>query len=468
MAVTAIWKVKGRIDLPLLYVQNPKKTINPKQLKKANLTVEEAETIGGAIKYATQEGKTSGSGTDGKLVTGVNCDAENAVYEMMKVKEQFGKTGGNTAYHCYQSFAPGEATQMGAHEIGVALAKEVWGSRFQVVVATHIDKEHLHNHFIINSVSFADGLKYNDCKETYRAIRNTSDRLCKEHGLSVVKGEKPGSRIPHNEWQAEKEGKPTMRSLVKEDVDRIVSESMTDREFFERLKKMGYRVKQGKDITLIPPGRERGVRLARNFGENYTIEAIRKRILAQTEPAAELKPLPKPKRSQKTISIAERPRMRITGLYGLYLRFQYELVVRHRGSPGRNARMHFLLREDIAKLDRIYSEMSLLRENKIQTAEQLASYRESVEEKIAALTEDQKEQYRRLRRKGAAGHEAEIKEEISAASNGLRALRRELKKTEAIAKRSGVIGGKLDTIYSSRNPEQQKEETEYGHIRRSR
>ena len=468
MAVTAIWKVKGRIDLALAYVKNPQKTINPEQLKKAHLTIKEAEAIGIAIEYATQVGKTSGGDVDGKLVTGVNCDVENAMYEMIKVKEQFGKTGGNTAYHCYQSFTPGEATPEKAHEIGVKLAREVWGGRFQVVVATHVDKEHLHNHFIINSVSFVDGLKYNDCKETYRVIRNMSDRLCKEHGLSVIKGRDSGSKIPHNVWQDEKDGKPTMRSLVKEDVDRIVSESMTDREFFERLKKMGYRVKQGKDITLVPPGKERGVRLARNFGEQYTIESIRRRILSQTEPAARQRPLPKRGKAYKSVSLAEAPRLRVTGCYGLYLRFQYELVVRHKGSPGRNARIHFLLREDIQKLDRIYSEMTLLRENRIQTAVQLASYRDSVAEKIDALMEERKEQYRRLRRKGAAGHEAGIKGEIAAISNDLRALRREQKKAEAIAERSGVIRKKLDTIYSSRNPEQHKEEIEHGHIRRSR
>jgi hypothetical protein len=109
--------------------------------------------------------------------------------------------------------------------------------------------------------------------------------------------------------------------------------------------------------------------------------------------------------------------------------------------------------------------MALLRENKIQTAGQLSSYREGVSEKIADLMEERRESYRRLKRKGATGHEAEIKDEIAAISSALRVLRRELKKAESIAERSGVIKSKLEKVYSSKIQEQQKEETEYGHIR---
>ena len=467
MAVTAIWNIKGRIDLALAYAENPDKTINPEHLKNAHITAEETEAISNAIGYVSQGEKTSGGGTGEQFVTGINCDANDAAFEMTKVKDRYGKHGGNTAYHSYQSFAPGEATPRTAHEIGVRLAQELFGGRYQVVVATHLDQGHLHNHFIVNSVSFVDGKKYNDCKATYREIRETSDRLCKEYGLSVIKNPKPGKGKTHAEWQAEKDGKPTMRSLVKEDVDRVIAESMTDREFFAGLKKLGYQIKQGKDITLVPPGKERGVRLARNFGDAYTIDSIRKRILAQAEPASPMKPFPKRWKQGKPVSLAAKPRIRITGYYGLYLRFQYELVIRHKGTPGRNARMHFLLREDIAKLDKIYGEMTLLRENRIQTAGQLAIYRDGVEGRIASLIEERKEQYRRLRRKSAAGHESEIKGEIATISDELRALRRELKKTESIAERSGVIRKKLDTIHSHQNQEQ-KEEMEHGHIWRSR
>jgi len=94
------------------------------------------------------------------------------------------QTGGIAAFHGYQPFAPGEVTPEQAHEIGMELSKKLWGNRFQVVVATHLDKEHIHNHLVLNSVSFVDGKKYNDCKSTYAFMQQTSDQLRWEHGLS--------------------------------------------------------------------------------------------------------------------------------------------------------------------------------------------------------------------------------------------------------------------------------------------
>ena len=105
----------------------------------------------------------------------------------MAVKKRFGKDNGVMAYHGYQSFAPGEATPEAAHEIGVRLAERLWGDRYQVLVATHLDKEsHLHNHFVVNSVSFLDGLRYYRSEKDYYAMRRESDRLCLEYGLSVL------------------------------------------------------------------------------------------------------------------------------------------------------------------------------------------------------------------------------------------------------------------------------------------
>lgn len=115
------------------------------------------------MNYATQDYKTE----EQRYVSGVNCIPEIARDKMLLVKRQFGKEGGIVAFHAYQSFAPGEATPEQAHEIGLELARRLWGERFQVIVATHLDKKHIHNHFVLNSVSFVDGKKYNDCKASY-------------------------------------------------------------------------------------------------------------------------------------------------------------------------------------------------------------------------------------------------------------------------------------------------------------
>ena len=152
------------------------------------------------IAYAVNAEKTRRKGKKGEegivseteqimqqYVSGINCTPATARNEMIAVKKRYGKDEGIVAFHGYQSFAPGECTPALAHEIGVRLAQELWGGRFQVLVATHLDKaHHLHNHFVVNSVSYLDGKRYHRTNRNYRDMRATSDRLCREYGLSVI------------------------------------------------------------------------------------------------------------------------------------------------------------------------------------------------------------------------------------------------------------------------------------------
>ena len=150
MAVTSIWRVKGWLGKVVLYVENPEKTQNPAFVRQA----ENQQGLSDVIQYAMNSGKTQQTDPEHEellhqLVSGVNCYPATAREEMMAVKKRYGKEGGTVAYHGYQSFAPGEATPEMAHAIGVKLAKRLWGERYQVIVATHLDKEsHLHNHFV--------------------------------------------------------------------------------------------------------------------------------------------------------------------------------------------------------------------------------------------------------------------------------------------------------------------------------
>ena len=133
---------------------------------------------------------------------------------MMSVKKRYGKDEGIVAFHGYQSFAPGEFTPALAHEIGVRLAQELWGGRFQVLVATHLDKaHHLHNHFVVNSVSYLDGKRYHRTNRDYRDMRATSDRLCREYGLSVIEHPQPGKSGPYGEWRGRHEGRHPYRNI---------------------------------------------------------------------------------------------------------------------------------------------------------------------------------------------------------------------------------------------------------------
>lgn len=144
----------------MIYVENPDKTENPAFYKAAEETERQMQSLSDVIQYATQQEKTGKSQTDNEgetvlqqFVSGINCHLATARSEMIAVKKRFGKENGTAAYHGYQSFAPGEVTPEMAHEIGVRLATQLWGEKYQVIVATHLDKEsHLHNHFVLNGL----------------------------------------------------------------------------------------------------------------------------------------------------------------------------------------------------------------------------------------------------------------------------------------------------------------------------
>ena len=182
MAVTSVWAVSSRVEKALDYIMNPEKTVEKPEFSPDAIAARKA--VGDVIDYASNGDKTEQM----MYVTGINCTPDSAMEEFMNTKRYWGKTGGRLAYHGYQAFLEGDAdmTPELAHEIGVKFAQELWGDRFEVVVATHLNTGHLHNHFVVNSVSFADGYKYRRTIEDYRQMRTVNDRLCKEYKLHVV------------------------------------------------------------------------------------------------------------------------------------------------------------------------------------------------------------------------------------------------------------------------------------------
>ena len=231
MAVCEIWDVKGRLDHPIDYAENPEKTANPKY------TEADLQAMGDVMKYATNGDKTEQQ----FFVTGVNCDPATARDEMMIAKAQWNDESEIVCYHGFQSFKAGEVTPEQAHEVGVKLAEKMWGERFQVIVATHLNTECLHNHFVVNSVSFADGRHYHDNKKNLRLLRQRSDELCREYSLSVI--EHPsGRKKPYALYQAEKNGLPTRDTVARQAVDEAISKSYTLKDFDRQLSEMGYRI----------------------------------------------------------------------------------------------------------------------------------------------------------------------------------------------------------------------------------
>ena len=265
MATTKIWDIKGRVDVLTNYVANPDKTQDKSKI----------QALHNVMDYASDDYKTEKS----LYVSGVNITPDTAKYKMQQTKLRYGKTDGIIAFHAIQSFKPGEVTSELAHKIGVEFAKEMWGDRFEVLIATHLNKQHLHNHFVINSVSFVDGKKYYDNKANYNLMKKISDRLCEENNLSVIRNPKSKGKN-YAEWLAEKNGYPTIRGQIKDELDEIIKCSYTYEQFWKILKQRGYKIKRDvKYIALKPAFSQRYIRL-KSLGENYSEEAIRQRIIA--------------------------------------------------------------------------------------------------------------------------------------------------------------------------------------------
>ena len=434
-------------------MENPDKTENPAFYEKQDMTDRQAQGLSDVIDYAVNSDKTQASkeSTEAmqQFVSGVNCHPATARDEMIAVKKRFGKEDGTVAYHGYQSFAPGEATPEIAHEIGIRLAQQLWGEKYQVIVATHLDKaNHLHNHFVVNTVSFVDGIKYHRTEKDYYEMQKASDALCREYGLSVIENPQRGKSKQYGEWRAEQEDRPTWRGIIRKEIDEIIRQSMTERQFFDNLHKRGYEVKIGKDISVRPPGKPRFVRLERNFGENYSLAGIRRRILAQQRPE---RPLPEPKQRVRRAVLrgSLKSARKITGFRALYFHYCYLLGIFPKNRPVSNKRLHFLLREDLAKLDAITEETRLLVGHRIDTDEQLFSYKQSLEQKIETLITQRKALYREQRTVAVKSNPvrlSEVKAEISSISKELAGLRREVRLCDDIAVRSGVMREKIKAV----------------------
>lgn len=214
MAVTSIWRVNGWLGKVVVYVENPDKTTNPAFYENGDMSEQGCQGLDDVIAYAVNSRKTEQHKEESdvleRFVSGVNCYPATARSEMMSVKKRFGKEDGTIAYHGYQSFAPGEATPEIAHKIGMELAQRLWGDKYQVVVATHLDKaNHLHNHFVMNTVSFVDGKKYFRSAKDYHDLQRLPPLLC--HGAGTGAVVQSDSACLCNCWRPADGGKQPVR-----------------------------------------------------------------------------------------------------------------------------------------------------------------------------------------------------------------------------------------------------------------
>ena len=410
MAVCEIWDVRGRLDHPIDYAENPEKTANPKY------TEADLQAMVDVMEYATNKDKTE----QRYFVTGVNCDPTTARDEMMIAKAQWNDESEIVCYHGFQSFKHGEVTPEQAHEVGVKLAKKMWGDRFQVIVATHLNTDCLHNHFVVNSVSFTDGKHYHDNKANLRLLRQRSDELCREYALSVI--EHPsGKKKPYALYQAEKNGMPTRDNVTRQAVDEAISKSFTLKDFDRIMAEMGYRVSfdpNRKYWTVIGKGWKRPKRLYK-LGEEYTNERIMERI-TENSYAVKFSRFAEPQRTVREFRVkgSLKGAKKIGGLRGLYLHYCYKLGILPKNKKPNYARLHYLLKDDLIKMEAISQETRLLCRNRIDTVEQLLSYKGSLETEKADLLQKRKELYSISRKTGGEEKEA-IRSQLSDLSKRL-------------------------------------------------
>ena len=387
-----------------------------------------------SLRYVMNAEKTVDGATGAVLVGGINCQPETAYRDMMQTKRRWDKVNRPIqGYHLIHSFAPGEVSPEQAQAIGMELARRLVGDRFEAVVSTHTDHAHVHCHIVFNSVSCVDGKMYRDNFKAYFGdIRGLSNDLSRENNLSVIE---PNGKAKHYaEWNAEKNGKPTVRGLIRQDIDAALADAFTLQSFYEALQKRGYTVKRGvnvKHTAVKPPGSDRFVRLD-SLGDGYTEADIRERLnRSRSEPETpEPKKeapvyIPKGRYKIKHRSPTYGKKQKLSGLRRLYLHYLYLL------SPPRPRRRPppFPVRAEVRKLDQYKRQFALLQKYRINNESQLSMLADALQADIDSLVFSRRELYRRQRRGEDAS--AEIKE-ISLA---LRPIRRELKCCQQVADR---------------------------------
>ena len=410
MATTGFWTVKNRLKEVIDYAENPDKTIDKKYMD---------SDLYAALQYVSNDNKT-----DKRMyVSGINCNAKRAYERMMATKKRFGKTGGNVAYHGYQSFQTGEATPEEAHKIGLETARRMWGNGYEIVVTTHLNIDNVHNHFVVNSVSFKTGRKFENHISDHYKLREISDAVCLEYGKNVLK-EADFYGGKKKEYWLKQKGNTTHRELLKADIDTALTQSTNFKAFEIRLKDMGYVIQRDENFahySVKAPSWQRAVRLDR-LGKEYTPEAIRAKLINNQRHIGYI-PFHKPKYTPLlTLEIEYRKIQRMDGIQILFALVTElcKLVTGNNIAPETPRPLSPAMRQEIVKLDKTLKEYKFLCENNIDSPQELVSFIEEKREQINVLEKERQSVYNRNRHKKSEKLNAEARE-ISAMIKPLRA-----------------------------------------------
>ena len=439
MATTKIWDVSAHVSKLLAYVANKNKTTM--EVKRGTDDEEmrlAAEMLGlPSDHFATEEKK---------FVTGINCTPENANEVMLTLLEGVSPSD-IQAYHGYQSFKPGEVDADTAHAIGVQLANELWGEDFPIIVSTHIDKGHVHNHFCMPASGFS-GKRYHDCNATYKRMRDTSDRLCREYGLSVIENPKQQSSKHIAEVHAEKKGIPTMRDQIRSDIDAVARQEFIIKNFYNRMRSLGYTIEQrGKFLRIKPYGYDKFFRLDK-LGTGYTEEDIEARIRNNAR-ARQWTPI-----TYYEPTLREKPR----GLYALYLHYCYLLGVIPKVIP-KNPEAYAAIKEDVRRA-RMYSEQAkFLGKYFLDTKDDLIQHALKVRAQMDVLYKERQKLRNKMRWMKDPAEMQPIRDQIFAISDKLKPLRKEYAMCKDIYDRSDDVEKTVERVEFPQLVEQERQKS---------
>lgn len=421
MVTTSIWSIKNNLKQSINYLINPEKTIN-KDYGKNNYNYLES--------YSNKEYDFKNEKAE--YVSCINCSEYDPYGDMKFTKEQYRKTDNVLAFHRYQSFKEGEVTADIAHEIGVKFAEEMFRD-YEVVVATHQNTNHIHNHFIINSVSYKTGKKYNNNRANLAKLRQISDSICAEYGLSVLDED-----ISYKNTYKHKVLNDDYYKILKEDLDNVISYSVTLKQVVERLKKLNYQVYFRNGILTIYKDGYDKVRIEKTFGIDYSIDSINKRLYLSRQIV--FKPLP----PRTIFEEYSRSNKHHKGIYGLYLYYCYLLNVFSQKYPKQY--LPYSIRKEVKKLNEYSEQVNFMATNKIETKENLDNFAKTNYEEYKNLIGKRENLWKRYHRAKTEEDKSEILAEINSIQPTIRDLRKYDKYYKDIKAKSESIQNNLDNF----------------------
>lgn len=418
MASTGFWPVKSRLNDLICYAENPDKTTDKRFLD---------EDLWAALRYVENNQKTDRT----MYVSGINCPKQRAYQCMMATKRRYGKLGGNVAYHGYQSFVSGEVTPEEAHRIGMETARRMWADNYEIVVTTHLNTDNIHNHFVVNSVSFKTGRKFENHIRDHIRLRQISDEVCLQHGKSVI----PFTHFYSNKkaYWIQKSGKLTHRDILRKDIDEAIANSSTVKEFEYCLKNLGYRFERDfyyEHPSVIADGWKRSVRID-SLGKDYTKDRIVERcqenrngVIMNTIYNAPYKRKPLLVIEYKMRELERMDSVQV--LFALFIEL-LKICTGNNIEQQHNRPLSPQMRAEVQKLDKYIEEYTLLCDNHIQSPKELLLFQEYLSTSIAELEQERYSLRLKIRRAKSPEAEISLKGQAKQITKKITPLRAKLK-----------------------------------------